>query len=174
MYQQTFTGFLPSLSFFSAGKGKRLNIYYNLNVRAPQAYQLQPVVDNTNPLYLRLGNPDLKYALVQTVQYNFNYYNTKKEKGFNSCFKLLRNPHFREIFKFNFQCYFLLAFLFSFSLAFSCCLVRVLGVCFGIGVHFPLVYPPLRVKTHTRTHTLSLLCRVCGCHSFFLPPGDQM
>ena len=31
-----------------------------------------------------MGNPDLKYALVQTVQYNFNYYNAKREKGFNS------------------------------------------------------------------------------------------
>jgi hypothetical protein len=83
-YEQNFTGFLPSLSFFSVGKGRRLNIYYSLNVKAPQAYQLQPVIDNTNPLYTRLGNPDLKYALVQTVQYNFNYYNAKREKGFNS------------------------------------------------------------------------------------------
>jgi len=83
-YEQNFTGFLPSLSFFSVGKGRRLNIYYALNVKAPQAYQLQPIIDNTNPLYIRLGNPDLKYALIQTVQYNFNYYNTKREKGFNS------------------------------------------------------------------------------------------
>jgi hypothetical protein len=83
-YEQNFTGFLPSLSFFSLGKGRRLNIYYALNVRAPQAYQLQPVVDNTNLLYIRLGNPNLKYALIQIVQYKFNYYNAKREKGFNS------------------------------------------------------------------------------------------
>ncbi|HXL55003.1 MAG TPA: outer membrane beta-barrel protein, partial [Chitinophagaceae bacterium] len=84
VYQQTFTGVLPSLNFYSAGKGKRLNIYYNFYVKAPQAYQLQPLIDNTNPLYLRLGNPDLKYASVQTLRFNFNYYNTKKERGFNS------------------------------------------------------------------------------------------
>jgi len=84
LYQQTFTGFLPNFNFYFSGKRKRLNIYYNSYVRAPQAYQLQPVTDNTNPLYLRLGNPDLQYASVQSLRYNFNYYNPKKETGFNS------------------------------------------------------------------------------------------
>ena len=84
IYQQDYTGLLPNFNFYSAGKGKRLNIYYNAYIRAPQAYQLQPVVDNTNPLYIRLGNPSLKYAVVQTLRYNFNYYNAKKETGFNS------------------------------------------------------------------------------------------
>ena len=52
--------------------------------------------------------------------------------------------------------------------------VRVLGVCFGVGVRFPLVCP-LYGSKHTRTHIhLSLLCRVGGCCGFFLPPGDQV
>ena len=84
IYKQTFSGISPNLNFYSNGKNKRLNIYYNFNLQAPQANQLQPVVDNTNPLYLKLGNPDLKYAQVHTVRYNFNYYNPKRETGFNS------------------------------------------------------------------------------------------
>jgi len=84
IYKQDFRGIAPNLSFYSNGKNKRLNIYYNFNLQAPQANQLQPVVDNTNPLFLRLGNPDLKYALVHNVRYNFNYYNPKRETGFNS------------------------------------------------------------------------------------------
>jgi hypothetical protein len=84
MYQQSYTGWSPNLSFYSNGRGKRFNIYYSFGLQAPQAYQLQPLVDNTNPLYIRLGNPGLKYAEVHSVRYNFNYYNSHTQTGFNS------------------------------------------------------------------------------------------
>ncbi len=84
MYRQSYNGISPNLSFYSNGKGRRFNIYYAFSLQAPQAYQLQPLVDNTNPLYIKLGNPDLKYAEVHSVRYNFNYYNSHKEMGFNS------------------------------------------------------------------------------------------
>lgn len=83
-YRQGYTGFAPNLSFYANGTGKRFYIYYNFSVQAPQASQLQPVVNNTNPLYEVLGNPDLKYAETHTVHYWYNYYNAKKETGFNS------------------------------------------------------------------------------------------
>jgi|GEM_PF-1369146 len=83
-YKQTFSGIAPNISFFSNGKGKRFNIYYNFSLQAPQAYQLQPIIDNTNPLYLRLGNPNLKFASVHNIKYNYNYYDSKTETGFNS------------------------------------------------------------------------------------------
>ncbi len=84
MYQQSYNGWAPNLSFYSNGKGRRFNIYYTFGLQAPQAYQLQPIVDNTNPLYIRLGNPGLKYAEVHTIRYNFNYYNSHTQTGFNS------------------------------------------------------------------------------------------
>ena len=84
IYQQTYNGFLPNLSFYSVGKGKRFNLYYNSYIQSPQSYQVQPIVNNTNPLYVRLGNADLKYAVVHMLRYNFKYYNNKKGKGFNS------------------------------------------------------------------------------------------
>ncbi|HVX49592.1 MAG TPA: TonB-dependent receptor [Chitinophagaceae bacterium] len=84
MYQQSYNGWSPNLSFYSNGKGRRFNIYYSFGLQAPQAYQLQPLIDNTNPLYVKLGNPELKYAEVHTVRYNFNYYNSHKQLGFNS------------------------------------------------------------------------------------------
>lgn len=83
-FQQTFKGLLPNFSFYSAGKNKRLNIYYSSFIQSPQPYQLQPVVDNTNPLYLSLGNATLKYAEVHTLKYNFKYFSSKNERGFNS------------------------------------------------------------------------------------------
>ena len=84
LYQQKYSGLAPNISFFSNGKRDRFNIYYNFNLQAPQASQLQPIIDNSNPLYIRLGNPDLKYAMVHLIRYNFNYYNPRKESGYNS------------------------------------------------------------------------------------------
>jgi len=84
IYRQSYKGFAPNLSFYSNGKGRRFYMYYNFSVQAPQASQLQPVVNNTNPLYIVLGNPSLKYAETHTVRYFYNYYNAKSETGFNS------------------------------------------------------------------------------------------
>jgi hypothetical protein len=84
IYQQSYYGFSPNLSFYANARGMRFNIYYSFNVQAPQASQLQPVVDNANPLYIKLGNPDLKYAEVHSIRYNINYYNSHSETGFNS------------------------------------------------------------------------------------------
>ena len=83
IYQQTYRGFSPNLSFYANGRGLRFNIWYGFSVQAPQAYQLQPLIDNSNPLYIRLGNPGLQYAQVQTIHYNINYYNSHTETGFN-------------------------------------------------------------------------------------------
>ena len=82
--EKSYNGWSPNLSFYSNGRGRRFNIYYSFNLQAPQATQLQPIIDNTNPLYVKLGNPGLKFAEVHSVRYNFNYYNSKKETGFNS------------------------------------------------------------------------------------------
>jgi hypothetical protein len=90
-YQQTYRGFAPNLSFYNNGKNRRFYIYYNFNVQAPSVNQLIPIVNNTNPLYLVLGNPDLKYAETHTVRYFFNYYDPKRETGFNT------NASFNEI-----------------------------------------------------------------------------
>jgi hypothetical protein len=84
IYAQSFSGLVPYLSFNRNNKGKRVSVNYSFSNRAPQAYQLQPVVDNTNPLYLRLGNPNLKYSTTHRVNYNFNIYNSKKQTSFNT------------------------------------------------------------------------------------------
>lgn len=84
VFAQSYSGFAPNLSFYTNSKGMRFNMYYSFNLQAPQATQLQPLIDNTNPLYIKYGNPALKFAEVHTVRYNFNYYNSHRETGFNS------------------------------------------------------------------------------------------
>src|SRR5439155_19372561 len=49
-----------------------------------QPYQLQRIIDNTNPLYLRLGNPGLTYSSLHRVNFNINLYNQKSSFNINS------------------------------------------------------------------------------------------
>lgn len=52
--------------------GMRLS--YSSNVRPPSAYDLQPVIDNTNRQFLRYGNPDLKPAYSRNLSFNWYKY----------------------------------------------------------------------------------------------------
>jgi hypothetical protein len=54
------------------------SLSYNMSVTEPQAADLQPAVNNTNPLYQSFGNPDLKPGLGHTVYFNFFKYNPQK------------------------------------------------------------------------------------------------
>ncbi len=63
---------------------KELNMSYNVYMREPQAVDLLPIVDNTNPLYIRYGNPGLKPTVSHTV--SMNYYNHDMQKALNYSF----------------------------------------------------------------------------------------
>lgn len=54
--------------------GTNLNFYYNGNTQAPTIDQIQPIRDNTNLLYQRVGNPDLKQAFRQRFSLSLNNY----------------------------------------------------------------------------------------------------
>src|SRR5690606_7767522 len=54
---------------------RRISIDYETNVQEPTIQQLQPVVDNSDPLNLYVGNPDLRPAYSQNVRVNFSAFN---------------------------------------------------------------------------------------------------
>lgn len=61
--QQRFVNVFPSAGFnYSISAKKRLQFSYMGSIQSPSTVQLQPVPDNSNPLYVQLGNPDLKPA----------------------------------------------------------------------------------------------------------------
>ena len=84
IYRQSFAGWVPHASYNFYENGKRLTITYNYGARPPQAYQLQSVIDNSNPLYLRLGNPRLQYATTHRVNFNAYYFKQKTGISVNS------------------------------------------------------------------------------------------
>lgn len=56
-----FYSFLPSVMFrYNISRDKNLNIMYRAMNNAPSVTQLQNVLDNSNPLQLFIGNPELK------------------------------------------------------------------------------------------------------------------
>lgn len=58
---KTFNNVLPSLQLkYSFTNTRRLTINYSTNVNEPSIEQLSPVIDNTDPLKLTVGNPDLR------------------------------------------------------------------------------------------------------------------
>lgn len=70
---QHFVYLMPNLSV----NFKELSLSYNVNIKEPQATDLQPVTDNTNTLYQQLGNPTLVPTRSNNINLNYNKYNTK-------------------------------------------------------------------------------------------------
>ncbi len=54
------------------GEGQRLDLDYRARTQTPSATQLQDVVDNSNPLLLTSGNPDLDPATTHSLRARFN------------------------------------------------------------------------------------------------------
>jgi len=65
------------------GQGK--SIWANISNRAstPQISQLQPIIDNSNPLNTIIGNPNLKASNVTRVAFSYRNYNIKTKSGYN-------------------------------------------------------------------------------------------
>jgi len=61
---------------------KRLSFYYTTNTSTPSVSQLQNVINNTNPLLLSEGNPELRQQY--SHNFTFRYNATHKSSSFNS------------------------------------------------------------------------------------------
>ncbi|MCU0447504.1 MAG: outer membrane beta-barrel protein [Microscillaceae bacterium] len=69
---RTFTNVLPNLRFnYDFSNSKRLDFTYETNVQIPTIQQLQPVIDNSDPLNIYVGNPNLRPEYVHRANFNF-------------------------------------------------------------------------------------------------------
>ncbi|WP_266367964.1 TonB-dependent receptor family protein [Tellurirhabdus rosea] len=73
---RTFTTIVPNVGFNYDLKNNRwLYMDYTVDVRMPSSRDLQPFLDNSNPRYLREGNPDLLPQLTHRVSSGFSMFN---------------------------------------------------------------------------------------------------
>ena len=85
LMRQQFTNFFPNASFnYQLGTRKNIRFQYRGSTRAPNINQLQDVVDNSNPLRWRTGNPNLKQEFTNNFNFSFNTFNTKTFLFFNA------------------------------------------------------------------------------------------
>ncbi len=69
-----FNNFFPSANVQIKLKGnKNFRLNYNGNAQAPSLQQLQPIVDNSNPLSIFIGNGDLKQSFSNNFSGSFNW-----------------------------------------------------------------------------------------------------
>ena len=90
--RQTVLNFSPSLRYmYRFSKQQNLMLRYNGQSSAPNVEDLQRVIDESDPLNLRYGNPDLKPSYTNTVSARFKKYNQAKQSS------IMANVTFRNV-----------------------------------------------------------------------------
>ncbi|MEM7368521.1 MAG: outer membrane beta-barrel protein [Bacteroidota bacterium] len=75
--RREFKSFLPSLYFsYDIGSAAQsIDLRYETSLRPPNIQQLQPIIDNTDPINVYQGNPDLLAEYRHSANLQFNFYN---------------------------------------------------------------------------------------------------
>lgn len=75
-----FNTILPSLSFrYQFAENKNLRINFSSRTNIPSITQLQNTIDYSNPLFLRMGNPNLRQAI--SNRFNLRFISTNPDMG---------------------------------------------------------------------------------------------
>lgn len=78
-----FTNFLPTAGInFTPKKQRRINLNYNGTTRNPTLQQIQPFIDNIDPLNITIGNPNLKQEFRHNFNLSFSDYKVLKSRNF--------------------------------------------------------------------------------------------
>ncbi|MBO9562192.1 MAG: outer membrane beta-barrel protein [Niastella sp.] len=86
---QTFYNILPSARFqYNFTKFKNLQMNYNASTNQPSMSQLSPVPDISNPLNIRLGNPDLQQEYTHMATISFMSVNPFRNKNLFAFFNV--------------------------------------------------------------------------------------
>ena len=82
---RTFENLLPSARFnYDFSSARHLRLDYETSLLEPSIQQLQPIINNTDPLNISLGNPELKPAYMHTATLNYTAFDQAKFVNFFS------------------------------------------------------------------------------------------
>lgn len=80
---RNFNNFLPSVVYrHRFGTGKSFNFNYRTSTNAPSVGQLQNVIDNSNPLNISEGNPELDQTYQHSATIRYNAVNAETSQTF--------------------------------------------------------------------------------------------
>lgn len=78
-----FRNLLPTADFrYNFSRFRNLSLNYSTSTNQPSMQQLQPVPDNSNPLYIREGNPDLRQEFTHRLRANLNLLSPYRNRNF--------------------------------------------------------------------------------------------
>lgn len=78
----TFNNFLPNASIgYTPKKQTRYNLSYNGKTKNPTLAQIQPFIDNINPLDITIGNPNIEQEFTHNFGFSFSKYQVLKSKN---------------------------------------------------------------------------------------------
>ena len=78
-FKELFTSFSPQVKLsYSSKKKHRYSLIYGMTQQIPSISKLQDIVDNTNPLYISTGNPNLKLSSRHSLTFSLTKSNVKK------------------------------------------------------------------------------------------------
>lgn len=81
--QRTFESVMPSVRLnYEFTDAKNLQFDYDTRTHAPSVGDLQAVIDNSNPLHLRTGNPYLDQSYSNQFRLRYRAYNPQTERSF--------------------------------------------------------------------------------------------
>lgn len=81
-YQRTVTNFTPTLDFrYRYNKQKSLRLNYRGSTEQPSMTDLLPITDDTDPLNITKGNPDLKPSFTNRFSLQYNNYIQKRQNA---------------------------------------------------------------------------------------------
>jgi len=80
--ERTFKSFLPTVRFdYKFSEFTNLEVDYDTDVDAPSVQQLQTAIDNSNPLQLRTGNPNLDQSYSNRIRFRFRTRNPDTDRS---------------------------------------------------------------------------------------------
>jgi hypothetical protein len=82
----SYTNFTPTINFkFTPKQQRRIEFNYNGTTQNPTLNQIQPLIDNIDPLNITVGNPDLRQAFMHNFSFRASDYKVLKSRniGFN-------------------------------------------------------------------------------------------
>ncbi|MBS1747742.1 MAG: TonB-dependent receptor family protein [Bacteroidetes bacterium] len=83
LFKRNYLNFFPKANFtYKFNSQSRINIRYNGSSSQPTIQQISPVADNTNPLVITKGNPDLKQQFRHNININTNSFKMLSQSGF--------------------------------------------------------------------------------------------
>jgi len=78
----SFNNFLPQINVnYTPKQQRRASFSYNGSTRNPTLQQIQPLIDNTDPLNITIGNPNLKQSFIHTFNFRASDYKVLKSRS---------------------------------------------------------------------------------------------